>query len=209
MSVREARALGAQVGRRLVSDDMSDQDWLNLSQYGNDPYFAAAVADSCPPGKLAATANNLSERYKQHAAGSGTEYNSYVVNGGVESMADWLAGGDAQYQRRLELLGVALGAATRSGGLDLGYEAELADVFKERGPLPAAMSVVLSYGAYGPEFAESVAESVCGYERGDGFTSWLEQSGGDVAGGFRMPDGRQRTDAMAGVMAMLGHTPEV
>lgn len=76
------------------------------------------------------------------------------------------------------------------------------------GRLPAAMSVVLGYGSYDAAFATRVAEAVYDYETsGEDFPGSWRQVAGDHDG-LTMPDESRRTDVMAGVMAMLGHSPD-
>jgi hypothetical protein len=186
---------------------MTDQDWDDLADLDTDPYFAAALANNCPPQTLAQAALGLSSRYQIYLQNHSDAYRDYTTHGGDLSESDWTAEQADAYQRRLESLGTVLGAATRSGRLGEGYAAQVVEVFHQTGPLPAAMGAVLGCGTYETGFAITVAIGVYDYERGDDFPKTWSQG---VAAGtsFTQPDGTQLTDPMPGVMTMLSTSPD-
>jgi len=182
LSRSEAEALARGLAYRLANGGLDDNDWDVLVRNQSDPYFAAALMNSTTPSVLADVAQRLSDEFAQ--------------------------GGDQEvFSQRLSALGGALGAASRSRMLGGGFAGMVVDVLEGSGSAPAALSVVLSYATCDPGFARTIAEQVYNYETGVEFPGTWSQG---VADGtwFTMPDGSLRTDVMAGVMAMLGRSPQ-
>ena len=190
----EAYTLGVAVGTRLTDGTMTDQDWANLQNHENDPAFAAAVANTCPPDRFATIASNLAA--------------TYAARSNRLADSDTYQQATHDYQARLSALGITLGTATQSVMLRDGYADDVVSVFQTPGQNAAAMSVVLSYATCATGFATTVADGVYDDERADGFTTWLDLAGGNTSLGFFMPDGTYRTDAMPGILMMLSHNPE-
>jgi hypothetical protein len=163
-SARESR--GREIAQHLADQQMTDQDWGDLAALADNPYFAAALANACPPEILAQAALDLSFQYQAYLQDQTSEYAAYLAQGDDQPFAAWAAERADAYQRKLESLGVALGAATRSGRLNQGYVDQVIAVFQQPGSLPAAMGVVLGHGVYEAGFAHTVAEGVYDYERG-------------------------------------------
>jgi len=186
---------------------MTDKDWQTLIDLSDSQYaeiFGGLFYGDprVTPELVAKRASELSEKYVNIFSSGQSAEDSPIVAMKVN-----------QYQAKLIALGELLGAATRAEHPTLSedFDDQVIAVFKAKPPsrLPVAMSVILSNGTYSHDFALSVAESVYDYERSNGKT-W-----GEIAGdgpvhmggmGLYMYDtkGRELTDAMAGVMAMLG-----
>lgn len=206
----EAERLAADLAESLEDDQLLGEEELAiLIANANDPYFAVALMNAVPPETLAIAVSGLSSQFAhelQHLQPVGDETYDDVRNALTED-----------YEAALSAFGVTLATATRSTepSLRAGYVDDVIDLLTEPdeaatlgGRLPAAMSVVLGYGSYDAAFATRVAEAVYDYETsGEDFPGSWRQVAGDHDG-LTMPDESRRTDVMAGVMAMLGHSPD-
>jgi hypothetical protein len=206
----EAERLAADLAESLEDDQrLGEEELAVLIANAEDPYFAVALMNAVSPETLAITVMGLSGRYDYDLTN--------VMPVGDQTYDELRDGLTADYEAALSAFGVTLATATRSTtpSLRSGYVDDVIGVLTPSdltetwgGRLPAAMSVVLSYGSYDAHFAERVAEAVYDYETAsEDFPGSWRQVAGDH-GGVTLPGGTHRTDVMAGVMAMLGHSPD-
>lgn len=208
LSPAEAEALAQNLAETLNSGkSLSDEQLAILIENAHDPYFAVALMNAVPPEQLAVEVERLSHQHEQDLAN--------VFPEGDETYEDARNRVVSAYEARLEAFGVALGTASRSVDPPLrsGYADDVVELMTRStgndgqvSLLPVAMSVVLSYGSYGEDFATTVAEGLYEFERSDEFMTWAGVVG--TGRSFTLPGGSMRTDVMPGVMTMLSTNPD-
>ena len=192
------------------SGSLTAAQWAEIEQLSTDKKYANYAAwfgvtfyNQVPPEKLADLVANLSSGYEEDSRQTGFVYHQQGLAAGKE----WADRINNEYESRVEALGGLLGDASRSGypRLRSDYADDVVQVFQTKdSPLPAALSMVLSYGSYDTRFGATIADGAYAYERSDGFPGW----GGSSSPNYVvMPGGSHRTDVMAGVMTMLGNSP--
>lgn len=201
----EAQQEAASIAETMNEGDaLSDEQLAILVENAGDPYFAVALANAVPPERMAELAVTLSSGYEDRP-----QYDHNNSEG--ESFEEWHARITQEYESRLAALGITMGTASRSDDPPLrdGYAEDVAAVMtaeESYGMLPAAMSVVLGYGSFEAGFADTVATAVYDYENeGEDFPTWLALASSTH---MTLPGEEHRTDVMAGIMAMLGNSPE-
>ena len=189
------------------SGSLTAAQWAQIEQASQDKtygaWFGVTFYNQVSPDKVADLVAKLSSQYDSDSRKTGLVYSQQ----GPAAGAAWEDQVNSEYQARLQALGVLLGDASRQPypALRSGYADDVVKVFQSKNSVLApAMSVVLSYGSYSTGFATTVADGVYDYERSDQFPGW----GGSSSPYVVMPGGSHRTDAMAGVMVMLGNSPD-
>lgn len=193
----QAAQYGKDAAEKIKNGEPLDPTLLQwLKDYSHDPYFAASLAKNCSPEEISAYVQN----------------SYYARNNLSTSTPDYAA----KYQRMLDDykalvtgLGETVGTATQSESPDLklpgDYANRWADAITDSGgPQAAVLGEVLRHGAYGEQFALTVATKVYDYERNDLPGRWADRVSGGTwqmsgADGKTMP-----ADPLSGVMAMLG-----
>jgi len=173
----------------IAQEELSDAQWdevVGAVGSMDEELYAAAIYSTLPPEAVATLAWRLSATYS------------------------WPLKAPASYFSRIGALGVLLGVATRSicAPLQADYASDVVSVLKRNpSPLPAAMSMILAHGQYDPPFALTIATQISQYETTPGF-SW--QNVAEEPNQIHMiaDDGSWRTDAMAGILAMLATAPD-
>lgn len=185
-------------------EDLTDEQLQTLLDNANDPYFATAFANAVDPQTLADYTERLSN---QHSSDMDSQNWPYDVDPEEyrQSLID-------RYDSILDGLGMTLGTASRSAEPRLrdGYLDEVVTLLTDDpwGPQPMAISELLSRGSFSADFSSAVATAVYDHEREVDTSGYWENLGGGSDAGFVMPGNYRRTDVMAGIMGMLGNSPE-
>ncbi len=183
---------GGKVDPKVIAEIKANQD---------DPYFAAGLGQNLTPAQLAAIVQGASNNYRYSEAGKdSTEFTNY--------------------HNLMSALGTTLGTATRNTGslaLPRGAAQQWSDLITAdpsgddnyKPNQAAALSTLLRYGDYDTKFLNTVSTNVYNYERSKGGDPvWRPRSGGedDILDPDKGMD--TTTDAMANVLAGLGHNPD-
>jgi WXG100 family type VII secretion target len=198
----DIEAKGKQAAEQLMNSrgDIPDALVQEIKEQGGNPYFTYGLASNIDPKQLNAVLSMYDERLTQSG-----DYSP-----------------DEAFRRNSELIqavGTALGTATQGTGdlqLPLDFQTKWSSAMTEPGwaerdgtapPNQAQrLGLLMEQGTWGTGFLAGVASDVYDYEHAhQDDHPWSSKAGIERLIG---PDGRERLDVMASVMAALGHNPE-
>ncbi len=210
LSPAEAMKIGTEAANRIKDggEDGPDPELAQwLSQYANDPYFAAALAKGSSPDEIATYLRDAGYHM-------GTTRSSMMSDSETEFQSMM---GD--HKLIVAGLSTALGTATRNESPDLALPSSYADDWADAitsdehiNGEAAILGNLMKDGAWGTRFLDTVATKVYDYEtttmadRGERWadrtpdSSWYAY---DKDGNFIVV-----RDPLAGVLGALGHNPE-
>lgn len=205
LTPEEAAQAAEDIGDAINNtDELTEEQLQILVDNANDPYFAVALANHVDPQTLADYTAWLG--FQHHTALTNPHYTGEIdpqtyQQDLIDSYESFLAGA-----------GAAIGTATRADFPELrsDYLDDVIAVLTDdpAGNSPAALSVLLSRAPVSPEFGNAVATAVYDHERDVAEPGYWARITGGTENGFILPGGERRSDVMAGVMGMLGNSPE-